>query len=307
MIKKTPYGKYIISAGEVGIYTVCPYSWQLKSVLKKNPDSDDIKLRNDGMQNHSKWGKKAEDIHILIKKKSLVIKLLITFFLLGLISLQDKMTQEVRIPASLKNIIKEGTFLEKITYDFLKSLYQLLTIDPELLFFVLLIVITFIVVDVASFYIKKESLKSGIKKESDFLSIDGSTILPVKNYISEIQGLSGRPDAVIKEKGNFVPIEIKPLAKKLKDRYVFQLLVYMRLLNEFERTDIPYGYLILGEKNKRVRINNLPERQKKLTLFLNEMKEILENKKEAIASPEIAKCSKCTVKQYCEFKKLEKK
>lgn len=69
MIKKTPYGKYIISAGEVGIYAVCPYSWQLKSVFKKNPNSDDIKLRNDGMQNHSKWGKKAEDIHILIKKK----------------------------------------------------------------------------------------------------------------------------------------------------------------------------------------------------------------------------------------------
>ncbi len=308
MIKKTSYGKYIISAGEVGIYTVCPYSWKLKSILKKEIENVTpyTTQRQDGKKGHSKWGEKTENIHILTKKKSLVIKLFITIILMGLLFLQDKITQDIELPKSLNNIIKEGTLLEKIAHDVIKCIYQLASIDIDVLIFVLLIMSTLIVIDVASLYIKKELSQSGIKDASSFLSIDGSSLLPVKNYVSEIQGIAGKPDAVIKEKGNFVPIEIKPLAKKLKDRYVFQLLVYMRLLNEFERTDIPYGYLILGENSKRVRINNLPARQKQLTEILDKMREILEGKVDAIATPDLSKCSKCTVKKYCEFKQEEK-
>ena len=41
MIKKSK-GKYIISAGEVGIYAVCPHSWKLKSILKKNYKSLEV-------------------------------------------------------------------------------------------------------------------------------------------------------------------------------------------------------------------------------------------------------------------------
>ena len=76
----------------------------------------------------------------------------------------------------------------------------------------------------------------------------------------------------------------------------------MRLIAEFKKKDVPYGYLILGPKSKRVKIHNLPERQKMLTKFLNDMNEILEEKKDAIASPTKTKCEKCDVSKYCQYK-----
>jgi CRISPR/Cas system-associated exonuclease Cas4 (RecB family) len=103
---------------------------------------------------------------------------------------------------------------------------------------------------------------------------------------------------LIVEDGFSVPVERKPLAKKLRDRYVAQILVYMRLVEEFEGQKPPYGYLLLGPQCRRVKIQNSPERQAWLDTLLIEMRAVLEGgEAKAITHP--AKCSKCDVRHRC--------
>ena len=300
MIKKLK-GKYIISAGEFGIYTVCPYAWKLKSVLKKNHTNLKNETIKEGMELHKEWSKKAEDIHVLVIKKMLTLGLLLFVIIFSLIFFEDKLFPEENVVKYFKEK-NSGSYVEILINDIKNSIYQIRDLDIDVFLLVVLTSITLFIIYLASRYIKARFYASGIKEKSKLLSIDGSKILPVKDYISYMQGISGKPDAVIKENSYFIPVEIKPLANKLKDRYVYQLLVYMRLIAEFKKKDVPYGYLILGPKAKRVKIHNLPERQKTLTRFLTDMNEILEEKKEALASPTKPKCEKCDVSKYCQYK-----
>src|SRR5690606_19339167 len=133
-------------------------------------------------------------------------------------------------------------------------------------------------------------------------SIDGSTTMPGRNYVSEIQGLAGKPDAIIIENGYFIPIERKPLARKIRDRHVAQLLVYMRLVEEFEGKKPPYGYLILGENCRRVKIPNSEGRQAWLQRYIDEMCAALEEGQPVIPEPHPRKCSKCVVRESCAYR-----
>lgn len=138
----------------------------------------------------------------------------------------------------------------------------------------------------------------GLSAETVFVSVDGAHALPTREYVSEMQGLAGRPDAVIVEEGFFIPVERKPLAKKIRDRYVAQLLVYMRLIEEFEGKKPPYGYLILGANARKVRIDNTDEKQKWLSEKLIQMNNIIQGAP-TVPDPHPLKCSKCDVKERC--------
>lgn len=138
----------------------------------------------------------------------------------------------------------------------------------------------------------------GLSAETVYVSVDGAQALPTREYISELQGLAGRPDAVIVEDGFFIPVERKPLAKKIRDRYVAQLLVYMRLIEEFEGKKPPYGYLILGANARKVRIDNTEEKQLWLNEKLIQMNNIIQGAP-TIPDPHPSKCAKCDVKERC--------
>ena len=183
----------------------------------------------------------------------------------------------------------------------LDLIYDLTSADSQLALFLMILVCAAIVVDAVSFAIKNKEKESGIEKAATAMEIDGSNLMPARNYISDAQGIAGRPDAVIKEKGNFIPVEYKPLAKKIRDRYVAQLLVYMRLIEEFEGKRPPYGYLILGKNKRRVRIENTEKKQEWLQGLLDEMRAHLENGEALKATPHPKKCNRCPVKNDCEF------
>ncbi|NDC37226.1 MAG: Dna2/Cas4 domain-containing protein [Proteobacteria bacterium] len=154
---------------------------------------------------------------------------------------------------------------------------------------------------VLEFFIRSletKRVESGLSKRASAVSVDGGHTHAVREYISDIQGLAGRPDAVISEHGYLIPVERKPLARKLRDRYVAQLLVYMRLIEEFEGKRPPYGYLILGPKCRKVKILNSPERQAWLQNILDDMRGILEGAA-AVPSPQPTKCEKCDVREFC--------
>ena len=119
-----------------------------------------------------------------------------------------------------------------------------------------------------------------------------------REYISLAQGLAGKPDALIEEAGLIIPVERKPLAKKLRDRYIAQLLVYMRLVEEFEGKRPTHGYLLLGPTCKRIRVDNTEAKQRWAQGLIDQMRRILDGGP-VTPSPHPIKCAKCDVRQRC--------
>lgn len=190
---------------------------------------------------------------------------------------------------------------EEIARQLVSFLYSVAALDGRLVFLIVLIVISVIVLDGVFRGAEKSAEETGFAKDAVTVSIDGSKTLPVREYVSQRQGLAGRPDALILENGFIIPVERKPLAKKIRDRYVAQVLVYMRLIEEFEGKKPPYGYLILGPNCRRFKIENTPERQAWLQKMIDEMREVLEGAPSR-PTPHPKKCRKCYMKDSCTFK-----
>ena len=189
--------------------------------------------------------------------------------------------------------------MEQLANGVYKLLYQIASIEIEVVLLVVLLVMAVMVLDAVSIVTRKKREKTGLKAGTVTVSVDGSKSLPVKNYISDIQGLAGRPDAIIQENGFIIPVERKPLARKIRDRYVAQLLVYMRLIEEFEGKKPPYGYLILGSNCRRIKIENTEKRQAWLQDIIDKMQAHLENGAVVKPDPHPKKCKKCTVRFSC--------
>ena len=173
--------------------------------------------------------------------------------------------------------------------------------DRDLVYLMVILVAAVIVLDAVSMFARKKRKEAGIGKRVSTISVDGGKTSPVKSYRSDIQSLAGTPDAIIIENGYIIPIERKPLARKIRDRYVAQLLVYMRLIEEFEGKKPPYGYLILGANSRKIKIENSPARQAWLQAIIDEMRAVFDGKP-ALATPHPRKCAKCDVKEFCSFR-----
>jgi len=190
---------------------------------------------------------------------------------------------------------------EQIASNIVSLLEEIVTLPSTIILLAVLMVMGIMVLDSLGGQARKKKAAAGLASNSQLISVDGTSSLPLKTYVSDIQGLAGRPDAIIRENSFIIPVERKPLANKIRDRYVAQLLVYMRLVEEFEGKKPPYGYLILGPKCRSVKIYNTPERQAWLQKILDEMNAILKGG-ESKATPHPKKCQKCQVKNYCAFK-----
>ena len=174
-------------------------------------------------------------------------------------------------------------------------------LESDTITFVILLTISVIVVDGVLLTIEKLRKSSGFEKDLHAIGVDRGKVLPQKRYISNAQQLAGSPDGVIIEDGFYIPVERKPFAKKVHERYIAQLLVYMRLIEEAEGKRPPYGYLIIGKNCKRVRIDNTESRQAWLSDILSEMHKALETGK-AVATPHPKKCENCPVAHSCDKK-----
>lgn len=190
---------------------------------------------------------------------------------------------------------------ELIAAKILSLIEEIAALPENIILLAVLIVMGVMVLDSLTSHLKKKKNAVGLSETSQVVSVDGTSSLPIRTYVSDIQGLSGRPDALIKEDGFIIPIERKPLARKVRDRYVAQLLVYMRLVEEFEGKKPPHGYLILGPNCRRVKIQNTESRQAWLQSLIDEMRGILSGK-EVKATPHLKKCVKCDVQKFCNSK-----
>lgn len=111
----------------------------------------------------------------------------------------------------------------------------------------------------------------------------------------------GLPDAIIKWQGVYIPVERKPLSQKLHTRHIFQLAVYMHLVQENFKTSVPFGILILGPKARLKKIYNSPKLQRQIKLKAFELRNILEGLNQPTADPFPSKCKKCVVEPACQF------
>jgi CRISPR/Cas system-associated exonuclease Cas4 (RecB family) len=180
-----------------------------------------------------------------------------------------------------------------------RLLQDIAATDPQVVLLVILLVAIVIVLDAISLFARKQRKKLGIEDKSPEVTIHGTRSLPPRLYVSDIQGLSGKPDAIISENGCIIPVERKPLARKIRDRHVAQLLVYMRLVEEFEGKKPPYGYLVLGANCRRVKIPNSDEKQAWLQKMIDEMRAIFTSAQAAVPAPHPRKCRKCNVRNAC--------
>jgi len=184
---------------------------------------------------------------------------------------------------------------------FSELMADLAGVDVQVVLLAAILIAAVIVLDATTMSARKEREASGIDARATAISIDGSRSVPVKHYLSEMQALAGRPDALVSEGGFIIPVERKPLARKIHDRYVAQLLVYMRLVEEFEGKKPPYGYLILGPNCRKFRIDNTPERQSWLQTMIDTMQAALGGIACALPAPHARKCGRCDVSKACEY------
>ena len=269
MATKGPDGQHIIAAGEVGAFSVCPMSWKLKWVDKERGNEESSVAL--GQQLHQDWSTIFEESLVLgrwIRYLAVLITTAAVVFLL---------LHPVDAPLT-------GLFSISIRNNGLQL--------------VVLAAFTFLVIRSFLKAARKRHRDTGFMVTQVAVAMEGSSIVPTREYISRLQGLAGKPDALVQEGGDLIPVERKPLAKKLRDRYVAQLLVYMRLVEEFEGKRPSKGYLLLGPECRRVTIENSEAKQRWLGTLLEQMRRVLDGG-EARATPHPAKCSKCDVRSRC--------
>ncbi|MCB0334671.1 MAG: Dna2/Cas4 domain-containing protein [Bdellovibrionales bacterium] len=194
-----------------------------------------------------------------------------------------------------------------LRHHFLDLLVDIVNTDTNVVLLCIILVASIIVLDALSTYAKEKRIAAGVNRSIK----ERKQILPdlkplsSRNYVSDMQGLAGNPDGLVSENGFIIPIEVKPLAKKIRDRYVAQLLVYMRLVEEFEGKKPPYGYLILGKKARKVKIYNSEKRQAWLQYYLDQMRDFVDKNEPLKPLPSKSKCQRCNVRHRCNFQMTE--
>ena len=89
MARKNKYGQFIISAAEVGTYTVCPESWRLR-VIEGLENSEDCQSVEKGNALHNQWAAQNAEALFLKKGINILILLFANALVLGLYLLDYK-------------------------------------------------------------------------------------------------------------------------------------------------------------------------------------------------------------------------
>jgi len=84
MARKTDYGKYILSAGEIGAYTVCPEAWRLGTVEKVK--SIKPKSAAEGKTLHQDWADMYSEAAYFTKSIRIIVALLAAAIILYLVT-----------------------------------------------------------------------------------------------------------------------------------------------------------------------------------------------------------------------------
>ena len=173
-----------------------------------------------------------------------------------------------------------------------------------ILIFIFLSIFLSIIFFIISKYLKIKSNK--IKSENQIL--DGEIIYsdlnePEKPLISNKYKIIGKPDYVIKNKGRYIPVEIKTgNHKTLKNNHIIQLAAYCQILEDHYKTFTASGIIFYKDTAKKYNINYDPKLRFELTSLINEIRQIQKTKKIKRNHYDIKKCINCSFRKYCKEK-----
>lgn len=75
MASKTPEGNFIISASEVGAFTLCPEAWRLKEIARVKVEPSARAL--EGSKMHRDWALRQEELLYLLHRVRFVLWLVL--------------------------------------------------------------------------------------------------------------------------------------------------------------------------------------------------------------------------------------
>ena len=117
---------------------------------------------------------------------------------------------------------------------------------------------------------------------------------------NDLLGLTGKPDYLIQEKGQIIPVEVKSgrAPESPYDSHIYQLAAYCLLVEKSYGKRPPYG--IIHYENRDFAVDYTPELESSLLDLLAEMRRD-ELKREVERSHEqAARCARCGFKKACD-------
>ena len=262
---------YEISAEEISNYVVCPEAWRLKYLTgSKNAEDKKIGSARTAEANilRKDWFQ-AEDLYGSLKRYAKIAYLLLV---------------------SLSILV--------FIIDFKKTSTQFSGSLNEILLLLLVLGLIIFIWDLFDRRSKTLRNKSGLSQASEVISLRTSSMLPSGELVSRRLSLRGKPDAVIREEGHTIPVEIRPLSNKVRDRHVVSMLTHLRIIEDAEGKRPPYGLLILGKDKRPVKIKYAEDKQVWLESLIDEMRAIHDGVP-AMPAPAEFKCRQCDVRDVC--------
>ena len=117
---------------------------------------------------------------------------------------------------------------------------------------------------------------------------------------NDLLGLTGKPDYLVQEKGQIIPVEVKSgrAPESPYDSHIYQLAAYCLLVEKSYGKRPPYG--IIHYENRDFAVDYTPELESSLLDLLAEMRRD-ELKREVERSHEqAARCARCGFKNTCD-------
>lgn len=164
-----------------------------------------------------------------------------------------------------------------------------------------------VVITLLMWYILRPTITVKDKKE---LGVSRATMIysdqkGTKMLHAESLLLQGKPDMIFETwiLKRYIPLEIK--SGKLKEEMphlgdLYQLVAYFLIIEEAFGKRPPYGKLVYA--NKTFRVRNTRKLRKTVIGVMEEMRDMLEEEYEPVASPDFMKCKNCICRDtVCEW------
>lgn len=267
-----------ISAEELAEYTVCPEAWRLRRSLRKGVKGLDLELNERSLQGISAKG----DWLAGVKESSVISKYQRIIFLTMLALTTVVFIIEARHPGgkSWMNLTKTTGY----------------SVPEELVYLLLMfgVIVTFwrILIYKRDSLIKKTGMTGDGEKSTDFFS--------------KKIGLTSNPDSVTLENGRRIPVDVYPLAKKVRDRHITRLIGHLVILKDLDSQSpqtSAYGILLMGAEKRVVKISLNLRREEEFFMKLAELKSSIQSES-VIPSPDYYKCRNCDFYKVCKFATL---
>ena len=275
---------------------VCPEAWRLKSNRgeERNTSQEAPKRGTVETRERRKHWISQQDLRSQIRFYAKVVYLLLFLLVIVVFLLEHQRTMELR--AGAVDVSSSMSFLGKV-----ESVSQIIPIPTNILLLFLVLGIVIFIWDLLERAAKGIGQQSGITDNKAFIALKGSEFLPSEELYSEKLQLSGRPDALIKEKRFTIPVVFVPKGKKIKDRHIAEILAFSLLVKETSGIEPPYGVIVLGSIKREVKVKNSPEKQRWITSLLDEMRAIYSENVPTVPTPKLYKCKNCDVRSLCNF------